>query len=45
QPDQIEYQNHAVVFDPLGVQLCLDCAGGYGEADSIRLDRHGRAVK
>ncbi|KKU79051.1 MAG: hypothetical protein UY06_C0032G0008 [Candidatus Amesbacteria bacterium GW2011_GWA2_47_70] len=45
QPDQIEYQNHAVVFDPLGVQLCLDCAGGYGEADLIRLNSSGRAIR
>lgn len=44
-PGDIETQNHAVVFDPLGVPLCLDCAGGYGEADSIRLDRHGKAIK
>jgi len=44
-PGDIEYQNHAVVFDPLGIQLCLDCAGGYGEADLIRLDRHGQATK
>lgn len=41
----IEYQNHAVIFDPLGVPLCLDCAGGYGEADLIRLDRHGKAIR
>ncbi len=45
QPGDIENQNHAVIFDPLGVPLCLDCAGGYGEADLIRLDRHGQAVK
>lgn len=41
----IEYQNHAVVFDPLGTMVCLDCAGGYGEADIINLDRHGKAIK
>ncbi len=40
-----EYQNHAVIFDPLGVQLCLDCPGGYGEANIIRLDQFGRAIK
>ncbi|MEK7155237.1 MAG: transglycosylase domain-containing protein [Patescibacteria group bacterium] len=45
QAGEVEMQNHAVVFDPLGVALCLDCAGGYGEADNIRLDRHGQAVK
>ena len=44
-PGDIEYQNHAVVFDPLGVMLCLDCSGGYGEANIIRLDRHGKATK
>ncbi len=44
-PGDIEYQNHAVVFDPLGIALCLDCAGGYGEADLVRLDRHGQAVR
>jgi len=25
-PEQIEMQNHAVYFDPLGTQYCLDCA-------------------
>lgn len=40
-----EYQNHTVIFDALGLQLCLDCAGGYGEADIIKLDRNGRAIK
>ncbi len=44
-PDQIETQNHAVISDPLGTLLCLDCSGGYGEADIIRLDRHGKAIK
>ncbi len=45
EPDQIEMQGHKVVFDPLGTMLCLDCAGGYGEADIIRLDRDGKAIK
>jgi len=45
ETDQIETQGHKVVFDPLGVMLCLDCAGGYGEADIIKLDRNGRAIK
>lgn len=44
EPDQIEMQGHKVVFDPLGTMLCLDCAGGYGEADIIRLDRNGKAI-
>jgi len=42
-PGDIEMQNHAVAFDPLGVMLCLDCAGGYGEADNVRLDATGKA--
>ncbi len=45
QPDQIEYQNHSVIFDPLGTMLCIDCAGGYGESDVIRLDSHGKAIR
>ncbi|KKU28654.1 MAG: Penicillin-binding protein, 1A family [Candidatus Amesbacteria bacterium GW2011_GWA2_47_11b] len=44
-PGDIEYQNHAVIFDTLGGQLCLDCSGGYGEADLVHLDRHGQAIK
>lgn len=44
-PGDIETQNHLVVFDALGTALCLDCAGRYGEADSIRLDDRGRAIK
>jgi membrane carboxypeptidase/penicillin-binding protein len=44
-PGDIEYQNHAVLFDSLNTFLCLDCPGGYGPADSIRLDRSGRAMK
>lgn len=44
-PDQIETQNHAVIFDPLGAMLCLDCSGGYGEADIINLDHNGKATK
>ena len=43
-PDQIEYQNHSVIFDPLGTMLCLDCSGGYGLADNIKLDRKGKAL-
>ncbi len=44
-PGDIEYQNHTVIFDPLGILLCVDCAGGYGEADIVRLDTSGRAIK
>ncbi|MEK7163573.1 MAG: hypothetical protein AAB768_00325, partial [Patescibacteria group bacterium] len=40
-----ETQNHAVIFDPLGVELCLDCPGGFGEANIIHLDPSGRAVR
>jgi membrane carboxypeptidase/penicillin-binding protein len=43
-PDQIEYQNHFVIFDPLGTMLCIDCAGRYGVADNIKLDRKGKAL-
>lgn len=42
-PDQIETQNHSVIFDPLGTMLCLDCAGGYGGPDIIPLDSSGKA--
>jgi penicillin-binding protein 1C len=45
EPDKITTQNHSVIFDPLGTALCLDCSGGYGPADSIRLDPTGRAIK
>ncbi len=45
QPAEIEMQNHAVTFDALGTMLCLDCAGGYGSADTIRLDETGKARK
>ena len=38
----LDGQSHLVIFDALGLQLCLDCAGGYGEADIIKLDRNGR---
>ena len=44
-PDQIETQGHTVIYDALGTALCLDCAGGYGDADIIRLDRTGKATK
>ncbi len=44
-PDQIETQGHSVIYDALGIALCLDCAGGYGDADVIRLDRTGKATK
>ncbi|MBI2008132.1 hypothetical protein HYS82_00560, partial [Candidatus Amesbacteria bacterium] len=44
-PDQIHTENHAVVYDVLGTPLCLDCPGGFGEADLIRLDSSGRAIK
>jgi penicillin-binding protein 1C len=40
----VEYQNHSVISDPLGTLLCLDCPGGFGPADNIRLDRSGKAV-
>lgn len=40
----IDGQNHTVVFDPLGVSLCLDCPAGYGEANIIRLDKSGKAI-
>jgi len=45
QPSEIENQNHLVVFDALGAMLCLDCAGGFGEADVIRLDDRGKAIR
>ncbi len=45
QPGEIEMQNHAVVFDPVGAMICLDCAGGYGDADTIRLDSSGQAIR
>lgn len=41
----IEYQDHFVITDPLGVDLCLDCAGGYGDANTIVLDRNGQAKR
>ena len=44
-PDQIETQGHSVIYDALGIALCLDCAGGYGDADVIRLDGTGKAIK
>lgn len=40
-----ETQSHMVIFDPLGVELCLDCPGGYGEANIIRLDKNGKAIR
>lgn len=43
-PGNVETQGHKVLFDPLGTMLCLDCAGGYGEADIIHLDRNGKAI-
>jgi membrane carboxypeptidase/penicillin-binding protein len=43
-PDQVEIQNHAAVIDPLSTILCLDCPGGFGEADNITLDSAGRAA-
>ena len=43
-PADIEYQNHAVLYDPLNMSLCLDCPGGYGPADSVHLDRAGKAI-
>jgi len=45
EPENVEMQNHAVVFDALGTQMCLDCPGGYGSADVIKLDRTGKAIK
>ncbi|MCI0532299.1 MAG: hypothetical protein L0Y74_10205, partial [candidate division Zixibacteria bacterium] len=44
-PGEVEMQNHAVVFDALGTMLCLDCAGGYGEADIIPLDSTGKSTR
>ena len=44
-PNEIHTENHAVVYDALGTALCLDCAGGFGEADLIKLDSSGRAIK
>jgi len=44
-PGDIETQNHSVIYDALGTALCLDCAGGYGDADIIRLDSTGRAAR
>jgi len=44
EPDQVEMQNHAVVFDALGTMLCVDCAGSFGQ-DTIRLDGTGKAIK
>ena len=26
-PEQVHMENHLVIFDPLGTQICLDCAG------------------
>lgn len=45
QPGDVEVQNHAVLFDPTGSMICVDCAGGYGDANTIRLDGEGRAVR
>jgi membrane carboxypeptidase/penicillin-binding protein len=45
EPTEVEMQNHAVIFDPLGSMLCLDCAGGYGEGNLIRLDARGKAIR
>ena len=45
EPQNIEPQNHAVLFDALGTALCLDCSGGYGGPDVIRLDSSGKAIK
>lgn len=44
-PSEIHTENHAVVYDALGTALCLDCAGGFGDADLIRLDGSGKAIK
>lgn len=43
-PGEIEMQNHMVAFDSLGTMLCLDCAGGYGEADTLKLDDKGKVI-
>jgi len=45
QAGDVEYQNHTVIFDPTGTMICLDCAGGYGDADTIHLDSSGQAIK
>ncbi len=43
-PGNIEIQNHSVVWDALGIPLCLDCAGGNGPPDNIQLDQNGKAL-
>lgn len=40
----IEYQNHAVISDPLGTILCLDCSSNPVPPDNIRLDRNGKFI-
>jgi penicillin-binding protein 1C len=45
QSQDIEMQNHAVVFDTLGTMMCLDCPGGYGEPDIIRLNDLGAIIR
>jgi membrane carboxypeptidase/penicillin-binding protein len=45
EPQNIDYQNHAVIIDPLGTILCLDCPQAYGSADQISLDSKGQAKK
>ncbi len=43
-PNEIEYQNHTILFDQFGTMLCLDCAGGFGLADIVRLDDKGKST-
>ncbi len=45
QAGDVENQNHSVIFDPTGTMICLDCSGGYGDADTIHLDSTGKAIK
>lgn len=45
EPGNIEMQSHLVLFDALGTQLCIDCPGGYGGADLIRLNSSGKIEK
>ncbi len=35
-PENIVYQNHAVIFDPLGAMLCIDCAGFPTDPQTIK---------
>ncbi len=43
-PGDVETQYRSALIDPLNTLLCLDCPGGYGPADIIKLDRTGKAL-